>query len=57
MVREAEAKKALERKKIHQLRKTFLDLQHKNHDLPATVRLQKEVKYSLLFLTDFICSI
>ena len=43
MVREAEAKKALERKKIHQLRKTFLDLRHKNNDLPDSVKLLKEV--------------
>ena len=43
MMREAEAKKTLERKKIQRLRRTFHDLQHKNNKLPSTVQLQKEV--------------
>ena len=55
MVREAEAKKALERKKINRLRKTFLSLQHKNEELPATVMLQKEVA-KLLYTDFFACA-
>lgn len=43
MIRDAEAKKTEERKKIEKLRKTFLKLQRTNRELPENVRLEKEV--------------
>ena len=43
MMREAEAKKFQERKRIEKLRKTFLELQNKNQELPLSVQLDKEV--------------
>ena len=52
MIREAEAKKAEERKKIGKLRKMFHTLQQKNESLPASVRLSKDVSKQLFMRTS-----
>ncbi|CAK8686101.1 unnamed protein product [Clavelina lepadiformis] len=41
MIRDAEAKKLAERRKIGKLRKTFLELLQKNEELPPSVQLQR----------------
>lgn len=43
MIRDAEAKKLMERKRINTLRKTFLELLQKNSELPSHVQLKREV--------------
>nr|CAB3230210.1 WD repeat-containing protein 52-like [Phallusia mammillata] len=42
MMRDAEAKKLTERKRINKLRKSFLELLHKNSELPSHAQLKRE---------------
>jgi len=43
MIRDAEAKKLAERRRIEKLRRSFLDLLRQNDELPENFRLEREV--------------
>ena len=47
MMREAEAKKMTERRRIAKLRKTFLELLQQNNELPESVKLLRSVSQTL----------